>query len=251
MLSWGIDPAILGEVSYKVSGFSTKEAVGLLVMVCMNIKVWEDNWIPSLNGFKLLTWRSLDRNVSGVRDLIDEGHFGWNTGLLERLFYGFEVDSITQIPLINPTLEDKFMWMGEKHWDYTVKSGYQAIKNWEQESREGGSGHNSSDAIWKKLWNLKIPPRNQLLIWRIIHNIVPVRENLNNRGVRSPILCPNCSKYNETTDRAFRKCHKVKDVWSRAQVGNNANQTTMQFQDWLYHKLNNTDSDTMAYIATL
>ncbi|MCH89734.1 putative ribonuclease H protein [Trifolium medium] len=132
-------------------------------------------------------------------------------------------------------------WVLQKGGCWTVGNGMN-VKVWEDNWIPSLNG-------WKKLWKLTIPPRNQVLLWRIIHNIVPVRLNLNNRGVRCSILCPICAKASETIDHVFMKCQKSKKVWLGAQKGLYLSQGNMQFKDWLFYHLEHSDTDTMALIA--
>jgi hypothetical protein len=71
----------------------------------------------------------------------------------------FEAEQILQIPIMNLSRNDEFTWPKSKDGEYTVKFGYQAIKDWNEASNNPSTSiNNSPNPIWQKLWNLKIPP---------------------------------------------------------------------------------------------
>jgi hypothetical protein len=54
-----------------------------------SIKVWEDNWVPSQNGFKVLTQNGDNSTVFLVRDLLEGGPVNWNSNLIESILFSF------------------------------------------------------------------------------------------------------------------------------------------------------------------
>jgi hypothetical protein len=63
---------LLGEVLITQNGLLAKAAVGELEGKGNSIKVWEDNWVPSQNGFKVLTQNGDNSTVFLVRDLLEQ-----------------------------------------------------------------------------------------------------------------------------------------------------------------------------------
>lgn len=41
----------------------------------------------------------------------------------------------------------------------------------------------SKEPIWKKIWNINIPPKVNIFIWRLMRDRLPSRENLKGRNV--------------------------------------------------------------------
>lgn len=65
----------------------------------LKVRIWEDNWFPITNGFKVISApRGLDKD-DRVENLIDREFFRWNLDLLNLYFDLLEVTKVTSIPL--------------------------------------------------------------------------------------------------------------------------------------------------------
>jgi len=93
-----------------------------------SIRIWEDNWIPSHNNFKVLSPKEDNSQVRMVKDLILTNPLRWNSDYLNTHFLNIDKEHIEQIPLIGSSHKDELMWMFEPNGVYSVKSGYRAIK---------------------------------------------------------------------------------------------------------------------------
>ena len=49
--------------------------------------------------------------------------------------------------------------------------------------------HQLQNSLISKLWKLKIPPKLKIFWWKILHNGLPVADNLNKRGIRNYSYC--------------------------------------------------------------
>jgi len=78
------------------------------------VNVWEDNWLPQNNGFKLYTPHNNSSTINQAKDLMITEPKGWHQSLLNTHFLSFESEHINQLPLIQEELEDSFMWMYTK-----------------------------------------------------------------------------------------------------------------------------------------
>ena len=64
-----------------------------------------------------------------VSSLIDPMTRWWRVDMIRATFLPFEADSILRIPLSHNLLEDKIIWIGNSHGDFTVKSAYHIANN--------------------------------------------------------------------------------------------------------------------------
>jgi hypothetical protein len=120
--------------------------------------IWNDCWLPRQQGYKVWTPKG-DATQKWVKDLMIPNTRWWNRQLVNNIFMPFEAEQILQIPIMNLSRNDEFTWPKSKDGEYTVKSGYQAIKDWNEASNNPSTSiNNSPNPIWQKLWNLKIPP---------------------------------------------------------------------------------------------
>lgn len=61
-------------------------------------------------------------------DLILPNQNAWNVELLQQFYQDHIVEEILSIPLSSASFEDKIVWTETSDGCYTVKSGYQFIK---------------------------------------------------------------------------------------------------------------------------
>ena len=133
---------------------------------------------------------------------------------MQALFLPFEADTILQIPLSYSLLDDKMVWVGNKRGVFSVKSAYYVtIPLVDKIERGESSNGDYKTPLWKKMWQLKIPPKVKIFSWRACINGLPTCVNLRNRGIRNDALCFLCKKAPESTQHALILCEKVWEVW--------------------------------------
>jgi hypothetical protein len=94
------------------------------------VNIWNDNWLPNQNGFKVWSKPQGNHNYVKVNDLINSDTKHWNLPVINTIFLPFEAHQISKIPLINTNSRDELTWAGTKEGIYSVKSGYQAVMEW-------------------------------------------------------------------------------------------------------------------------
>jgi hypothetical protein len=85
--------------------------------------------------------------------------------------------------------------MGTRSGYYSVKSGYHYISQQARNHKPGQSNRQVNQRAWNRIWKIKVPPRYQVVIWRILNDAMPVRMFLIQRGVQCPIFCPICLRH--------------------------------------------------------
>jgi hypothetical protein len=95
-----------------------------------NIDIWEDNWIQQKCNAKCWSQKPHLTNHTLVRDLMTEDGQGWDPSTINQVFIPMEAQKILNLP-INYDQEDSIIWDGTTDGNYTVKAGYQAIKDWD------------------------------------------------------------------------------------------------------------------------
>jgi hypothetical protein len=68
-------------------------------------------------------------------------------------------------------------------------------------------------AVWKAIWDMKVPNSVKLFTWRACQNILLTRVNLSQRKVVDDCSCPCCGSEEETTIHAVWSCPAAQDVW--------------------------------------
>lgn len=90
--------------------------------------------------------------------------------------------------------------------------------------------------VWSKLWKLRTIPKHVHLMWRILHDRIPVRLALFNIGIQCSPLCCFYNERNETVEHLFMDCEWVRSVWLASHLGVNFscnNSYAESFLDWL------------------
>jgi hypothetical protein len=147
--------------------------------------------------------------------------------------------------------DDQLMWPHTKDGEYSVKSGYNLLCQWNNAMLPSSAHLNNQDKAWKILWSLNIIPRHKVLLWRIIQGAVPVRSELSKRGVPCNILCPRCLIKEETLDHTFMKCQHAARIWFGSKLGISFDHRHTNFSDWIIHALNNLNTEDLIYMAAI
>jgi hypothetical protein len=60
------------------------------------------------------------------------------------------------------------------------------------------SSENPHPPFWKQLWKIKLPQKILTFTWKILHYALPVKAELNRRGVHCAMACLLCNNAIET-----------------------------------------------------
>lgn len=95
-----------------------------------------------------------------VSSLMVTGEKQWDTDLIHDMFNARDASLILSIPLSNNESDYRY-WKKEKLGSYSIKSAYVLIQ-------ENKLLQNSTldHRVWRRMWNLKIPPKVKHLVWR-------------------------------------------------------------------------------------
>lgn len=144
------------------------------------VKIWEDNWIPTVLGFKTIgPNRGLDF-ANRVCNLIDSDLGRWNLEALQANFDDSEAIHIASIPLFDRLLDDKLIWHFEKDGEYSVKMSYHLLRDINSRSKPDPSTR-LDPAVWKNLWKALINERVKNFTWRLSKVILPTKYNLSKK----------------------------------------------------------------------
>ncbi|KAL5767312.1 hypothetical protein ACOSQ2_014095 [Xanthoceras sorbifolium] len=125
--------------------------------------------------------------------------------------YDRKQDSILEIPLSLGDCADSLIWHFDKTGEYSVKSGYRVAA--QEKLSLSGSSSSPDSKWWLALWNLNIPPKIKIFIWRVCHNAIPSLCNLCSRKIVVDPCCSRCGDAPESSAHALFWCSSVW-VWS-------------------------------------
>ena len=133
----------------------------------------------------------------------------WNSQLIYSSFVAEEAEAILSLPIGASRRDDSLLWHFEKSGSYTVKSGYRLSRL--IQFRDDPSSSMLED-WWKTFWNIRLPQKVKIFLWKACHNWLPTLGNLARRGVEVEGRCPVCKEKPETTMHALWGCRSIKDI---------------------------------------
>nr|XP_023912601.1 uncharacterized protein LOC112024185 [Quercus suber] len=179
------------------------------------IHIWDDRWLPTPTTHKVVSPRADYGDFPMVSSLIDLDTRRWKVDVINATFLPHEASTILKIPLSFNLPEDCLIWIGNKMGEFTVKSAYYIASGLVDSVEEGESTSGSSwSLLWKRIWQLKVPPKIKIFAWRTCVNGLPTMQNLNHRGVHCSSFCPLCDKAIETITHALLHCEHAKLTWA-------------------------------------
>ncbi|KAG7537309.1 Reverse transcriptase zinc-binding domain [Arabidopsis suecica] len=101
-------------------------------------------------------------------------------------------------------------WIFTKDGQYSVKSGYHQLT---KPGTEHFLPNHTMTTLWKQLWKLNIPPKIKHFWWRVMHNALPVANNLARRRLKVIPDCIFCGDAQESILHLLFQCRFAKEVW--------------------------------------
>ncbi|KAK3183220.1 hypothetical protein Dsin_030506 [Dipteronia sinensis] len=86
---------------------------------------------------------------------------------------------------------------------------------------------------WKSIWNLNLPTKIKIFLWRSLREWLPTQVNLARRNILVGGLCSVCCNSLETAVHALWGCSRLKKVWNRYDLLRGVNfASSLCFQDF-------------------
>lgn len=128
---------------------------------------------------------------------------------------------------------------------YLVKSAYKLL----QEEKRSWIANNNN-GFWKKIWNIKAPPKALNLAWRAISCCLPTKSILQTKRVQVENKCTVCNEDIESIFHSLVQCKVAAQCWkiyspSIITYGNR------DFPDWLERNLHGNSNQISAKVITL
>ncbi|KAE8721931.1 pentatricopeptide repeat-containing protein [Hibiscus syriacus] len=181
-----------------------------------SIRFWLDSWAHD-SPLKVIFPRLYVLSINKYGKLYEFGEFrssvwSWHVNLRRNLSewelvqYSDLMTLIHNIPL-SQELSDGLVWYGNGEGVYTVSSSVKSC-------RPVGI----TDPFWKKyVWRGSVPPRVEVFLWQVVHQRLPVKVELQRKGVSTivDVACPFCGEADETSAHLFFSCSVVWSLWNK------------------------------------
>ncbi|KAA3486091.1 Ribonuclease H-like superfamily protein [Gossypium australe] len=151
----------------------------------IGISVWDDYWMP---GKDTNDWSYRnDNEVKLVYDLIDATNNLWKIDLVKSTFPADIAQKFC-----------KSLW--QKPQALIFKCGRESFLA-------------DLKSFYKQLWNLQLPSKITITVWRASWNYMPTLVNVRSKRVADNTVCPRCRSGEEDISYVFRYCHATIEVW--------------------------------------
>ncbi|XP_010480729.1 PREDICTED: uncharacterized protein LOC104759515 [Camelina sativa] len=177
-----------------------------------SISVWSDPWIPAQPPRPALRSGSPIDPTLRVETLIDRSSRSWNLALLSASFKPEDVAIISALPIGKPDSPDMLGWHLTKTGLYTVKSGYNALRQ-NQVASAPAFGPNIIP-LQAFVWKIRCPPKIRHFLWQAITGCIATTANLRRRGMTCDPECGRCGCPEETINHALFLCPPAWQVWA-------------------------------------
>ncbi|KAA3460765.1 reverse transcriptase [Gossypium australe] len=175
----------------------------------LNISISHDNWIPDYDNGRLPT-SFVNLQCDKVAELICSNERVWNKELIENTFPADVVESILRIPLSMEPHDDFLAWSDESSGVFFVRSSYKLLQRLDPTAY---ALHNIYRDFYRKLWQIEIPSKMKIFIWKLSWNYIASKVNMYNRQLVNNRLCPRCGGDEETLNHLFRDCPVSAEIW--------------------------------------
>lgn len=151
-----------------------------------------------------------------VGDLIDPNTRTWRVDMINETFWPVDRARILAIPMGALDVEDRRVWHFSKDGKFSVKSCYQFIHSYTAASRGTSlsSGSGTKAMGWNSIWQLKLPPKVRMFLWRTCSNILPTKIELYRRHVAGNPFCERCGEKAESIAHSLFECPGFRELWN-------------------------------------
>ncbi|PWA59008.1 hypothetical protein CTI12_AA193110 [Artemisia annua] len=107
----------------------------------------------------------------------------------------------------NVQSRDRWRWTLHESGDFTVKELTKLVEEKILDVNNGGD---------TTIWNKWVPKKVNIFVWRALKGRLPVREELNKRGIDlDSLLCPSCGDTVESCSHYLVMCNFAMSVWQK------------------------------------
>ncbi|KAJ4791511.1 RNA-directed DNA polymerase (reverse transcriptase)-related family protein [Rhynchospora pubera] len=170
---------------------------------------------PWYQGWQVATHASRNDRKITVAQLFDFDTGNWKEEEIISLMGEEAYQLITntaQKPVNLPGLKDSLIWKYSMDGRYTVKTGYESLRN--------TMAPQPMEVTWKHIWKWKnIIPKVRVFMWRLLANGLPLAINMHHRIQSISPMCSRCGQENEYATHCFFHCPGSRLVWFGGNLG--------------------------------
>ncbi|KAA3457378.1 reverse transcriptase [Gossypium australe] len=190
------------------------------------VSIWNDCWIPGVDTNEIGN-RANNSELESVSGLIDSTTRLWKRDYLPRTHSA--EDPPSSLAVVEH--DDFQVWRGEHSGEFTVRSAYQLLQKVTTDPNELLL-QTKSKKFYRKLWNLQLPSKVRITIWRFTWNFIPTLRNLKTRRVVHDSVCPRCRNAEKDSNHVLKKCPTSKELWQNLSLSWVLNSNITELWSW-------------------
>ncbi|KAM6559477.1 hypothetical protein CsatA_028716 [Cannabis sativa] len=207
-------------------------------------RILSNPWLPDPDN-RLVTSTHPALLNNNVSSLFSVGTRSWDSDVIDDLFNNRDASLILGLPLSPNVDSDFWSWSGDHTGLFSVKTAYLLLqKNKPRHPRPDNSG------FWRKLWQLKIPPKVKNLLWRAVTGCLPTCLQLVTKHVSISAICPVCTDQAESIVHALLTCPFAMSCWRTLGITYDLVHP-LSFGGWFEKALMNLDEEIASRAAML
>jgi hypothetical protein len=136
-----------------------------------------------------------------------------------------DIQYIQAIPLSSIPFDDEWAWFFEKSGSFTVRSAYRMINSIKRrremwlDHQAGISNIQEEEGAWTKLWQLKVPSKIKVFLWRLARHSIPTADVLHKRNMSTIVGCQLCHATTDSWRHSLLSCTLARSVWALMDEG--------------------------------
>jgi len=185
-----------------------KKGLGWIVGDGVSIRIWKDPWLSTATPTVPIGPPTAENRLLKVSVLLSPETNDWNLSAIRQHFPHQESTIRKLIPSTSKR-SDRLGWLPEKSGTYSTKTVYRL-------SKVNSSALHQTTFNWQlNVWNLSVPPKVKMFLWKLQRRALPVGGNLAIRGITSDLACKRCGG-EESELHILLLCPYAKRVWGLA-----------------------------------
>jgi hypothetical protein len=143
----------------------------------------------------------------------------WNLEKLNTYFLPMDSEVIQSIPISSRVQPDFWASHYERKGVFSVRSGYRMLactkekrEAWLDEAAKS-SNHGVTEASWTKLWQIRVPAKLRIFLWRLAKQSLPTADVLHHRNIAPASVCAICGA-EDSWRHSLLDCTMARCVWA-------------------------------------
>jgi hypothetical protein len=176
-----------------------------------NIPINHPMWFHSRQGASTI----INPQVTRVADLINQDTATWKSDVVMQMYdTNIKILALSLPKIQTQSTTDQVIWPNSTTGDYQVKRAYALLhQDLTHNLTRPGSAITPPTKIWQNLWRLKLPNKLLTFTWKLLHQALLVKTELNHRGIHCDATCILCTTHEETLNHLFLQCPFAGAVW--------------------------------------